>query len=216
MKKIVILGTGGNCIDILETLRALKGYKCVGFLDDDTTRHKTSILGVPVLGSLDKAPSLGNVRFVNGIGSPRTYLRKPEIIARAGLGADRFETLVHPSAQVSPSAKLGPGTVVLQNATIASQVRVGAHVIVLPNSVLSHDDQVGDYTCIAGGVCISGAVSIGRCCYLGGNCSIIEQIKIGDESMVGIGSVVLRDVPPGTVVVGNPARILRPSRPKGV
>ena len=221
MKRIVILGTGGNCLDILETLRSSNAagsspiYECVGFLDDDAARHNTSFLGVPVLGPLEKARSLGDVVFVNGIGSTRNHLRKPEIIARTGIPDGRFETLVHPSAQVSASATLGPGTVVLQNATIASQARVGAHVIVLPNVVLSHDAVVGDYTCIAGGACVSGAVTIGRCCYLGSNSSILERIRIGDRSLVGMGSVVLEDVPEGSVVVGNPARFLRPSEPAG-
>jgi sugar O-acyltransferase (sialic acid O-acetyltransferase NeuD family) len=222
VKRIVILGTGGNCLDILEALRSLNAaassprYECVGFLDDDPSRQSRSFLGVPVLGPLERASLLGDVVFVNGIGSARNHLQKPEIIARTGIPNARFETLVHPSAQVSASATLGPGTVVLQNATIASQARVGAHVIVLPNAVLSHDDVVGDYTCIAGGACVSGAVSIGRCCYLGGNCSILEQVRIGDRSLVGIGSVVLEDVPDGSVVVGNPARFLRPSGPSRV
>lgn len=215
MKRIVILGTGGNCLDILETLRTLKGYECIGFLDDAPSRQNTSVLGAPVLGPLEKAPFLGDVVFVNGIGSPRNYLRKAEIIARTGIPDERFETIVHPSAQVSASATLGPGTVVLQNVTIASQARVGAHVIILPNSVLSHDDVVGDYTCIAGGACVSGSVSVGRCCYLGGNCSIIEHVRIGDNSLVGIGSVVLEDIPEGSVYVGNPARFLRTSSPPG-
>jgi len=221
LKRIVILGTGGNCLDILETIRSVNAagsspmYECVGFLDDAPARQNMSFLGVPVLGPLDKARSLGDVVFVNGIGSTRNHLRKPEIIARTGIPDARFETIVHPSAEVSPSATLGPGTVVLQNATLACQVRVGAHVIILPNVVLSHDDVVGDYTCIAGGACVSGAVSIGRCCYLGSNCSILEQVRIGDRSLVGMGSVVLEDVPEGAVVVGNPARFVRPSDAPG-
>jgi sugar O-acyltransferase (sialic acid O-acetyltransferase NeuD family) len=217
VKRLVILGTGGNCLDILETVRRLNAvgpapiYEVLGFLDDDPSRQSRSYLGIPVLGPLDQASTLQDAVFVNGIGSPRTYLGKPRIIARTGIPAGRFETIVHPSAQVSASATVGPGTVVLQNATIAAQATVGAHVIILPNSVLSHDDVVGDYSCIAGGVCISGAVHVGRCCYLGGNSSVRENVRIGDGSMVGIGSVVLEDVPAGSVVVGNPARFLRPS-----
>jgi sugar O-acyltransferase (sialic acid O-acetyltransferase NeuD family) len=213
VKRLVILGTGGNCLDILEAVRSINAaspkYECIGFLDDAPERQGRSFLGVPVLGPLEKASTLKDAVFVNGIGSPGSYLRKPEIIARTGVPKERFETIVHPSAQVSASATLGPGTVVLQNATIAAQARVGSHTIILPNSVLSHDDVVGDYTCIAGGVCVSGAVSIGRCCYLGGNCSIREEVTIGDGSMVGIGSIVLHDIPPGSVYVGNPARFLR-------
>jgi sugar O-acyltransferase (sialic acid O-acetyltransferase NeuD family) len=221
LKKIVILGTVGNCLDILEAVRRINAaasspkYECIGFLDDAPSVQKTMVQGIPVLGSLDKAAALGDVFFVNGIGSVRNYLRKPEILARAGIPNERFETIVHPSADVSVSATLGPGTVVLQNVTIASQVRVGAHVIILPNSVLSHDDVVGDFTCIAGGVCVSGAVTVGRSCYLGSNCSIIERIRIGDESLVGIGSVVLKDIPAGSIYVGNPARFLRSSRQPG-
>jgi sugar O-acyltransferase (sialic acid O-acetyltransferase NeuD family) len=217
MKRIVILGTGGNCVDILETLRAINqaapAYECIGFLDDAPAAQGTSLLGVPVLGPLDRAASLAGAVFVNGIGSSRTWLQKPAIIARCGVALERFETVVHPSAQLSPSATLGRGTVVLQNATIAARARLGAHVIVLPGAVISHDDEIGDYSCIAGGACLSGMVSVGRSCYLGGNCSIREHVRIGDRSLVGIGSVVLGDVAEGSVVVGNPARFLRPSAP---
>jgi sugar O-acyltransferase (sialic acid O-acetyltransferase NeuD family) len=221
LKKLVILGTGGNCLDILEAVRSINAaassrkYECIGFLDDAASRQNTLVLGTPVLGPLEKAPSLGDVYFVNGIGSVRNHLRKAGIIARTGIPNERFETVVHPSAQVSASATLGPGAVVLQNVTIASQAKVGAHAIILPNSVLSHDSVVGDYTCIAGGTCVSGSVFVGHSCYLGSNCSIIENVRIGDNSLVGIGSVVLEDVPEGAVVVGNPARFLRPSRAQG-
>jgi sugar O-acyltransferase (sialic acid O-acetyltransferase NeuD family) len=220
-KKIVILGSGGNCVDILEALQRINAeesssrYECIGFLDDAPARQNTRVMGLPVLGPLEKDPGLGDVFFVNGIGSPRTHLQKPEIIARTGIPSERFETIVHPSAEISASATLGRGTVVLQNASLASQVKVGAHVIILPSAILSHDDVVGDYTCIAGGACLSGGVFVGRCCYLGSNCSIIEHVRIGENSLVGMGSVVLSDVPDGSVFVGNPARYLRPSKPSG-
>jgi len=219
MKLIVILGTGGNCVDILETLRTINAaspaptYECIGFLYDAPAVQGTSLMGVPVLGPIERAASLSGAVFVNGIGSSRTHLLKPAIIARCGVPENRFETVVHPSAQLSPSATLGRGTVVLQNATIAARAKIGAHVIVLPSAVISHDDIIGDYSCIAGGACLSGTVTVGRCCYLGGNCSVLETVRIGDNSLVGLGSVVLDDVADGSVVVGNPARFLRPSAP---
>lgn len=215
MKRIVILGTGGNCIDILETIIAINQasdsplYECVAFLDDDQSLWGKNLHGVAIRGPLEKASEFDDSLFVNGIGSPSNFWRKKEIIARAGIPSGRFVSLIHPTASVSPSAKLGHGVVILQNVTVASNVTVGDQVIILPNSVVSHDDLIGDYTCITGGVCISGGVTVGQSCYLGSNSSIIGNITIGDGSLIGMGSVVLEDVPANTVMVGNPAKAVR-------
>jgi len=212
-KKIVILGTGGNCIDILDTIneinRSRPKYRCMGFLDDEERTWGQRHHGIEVLGPLTSAPQYDGCWFVNGIGSPANFWRKQEIIAKTQVPDERFETIVHPSASVSSMAQLGRGTVVFQNVTITSNVQVGKHVIILPNSVVSHDDVVGDYTCIAAGACLSGGVSVGRSCYLGTQSCIIGGAQIGDYCLIGMGSVVLDRVPENSVMVGNPARFLR-------
>ena len=218
-RPIVILGTGGNCVDILDTIDEINAhaceeetpsYDCLGFLDDNREAWGREIHGVRVLGPLAMACDLPpDVRFVNGIGSERNFRRKDAIIATTGLGRDRFETIVHPTASVSRMSVLGAGVVVFQNATITSNVRVGDHVVVLPNAVISHDAAVGDYSILAAGVSLCGGVTVGRCCYLGTNASVRPNVTIGEGAMVGMGSVVLRDVAPTTVVVGSPARFLR-------
>jgi sugar O-acyltransferase (sialic acid O-acetyltransferase NeuD family) len=216
-QELIILGTGGNCLDILDAVQAghARGegrrYRVLGFLDDDTQVQGRQVAGLPVLGSLADAARYPSACFVNGIGSPQSYLRKPEILGRTGVPLERFATIIDPSASVSPSATLGPGTVVLQSATVNARARVGAQVIVLPNSVISHDAVIGDYGCIASSACIAGGVVVEESCYLGANCSIKTGVRIGRQSLVGMGAVVLEDVPDRTVVVGNPARVLRSS-----
>ena len=214
-QEIVILGTNGNCVDIFETIESINArqgrrvYECRGFLDDNPALRGRTLCGVKVLGPLARAGEHGGCFFVNGIGSPASYLQKHAIIAETGLPLKRFATLVHPSATVSTSASLGAGTVVFANVSISSNVRIGNHVIILPNAVISHDAAVGDYTCIAGGVCISGGTRVGRQCYLGTGSSIIGNVEIGDFSLVGMGSVVLENIAENGVVAGNPARFLR-------
>jgi sugar O-acyltransferase (sialic acid O-acetyltransferase NeuD family) len=215
MKPIIILGTGGNCIDILDAINEVnlvaqtEVYRCVGFLDDDITLRTKEFFGVRVLGNLSDARDHPDCLFVNGIGSDSNFWLKQEIIAKTGQPPERFENIIHPTASVSKMSRLGSGVVILQNVTIASNVRVGNHVIALPNSVISHDSAVENYACIAGGVCISGGVRIGDSCYLGTNSAIVGNVSVGSKSLVGMGSVVLEDVPENTVVVGNPARFLR-------
>jgi sugar O-acyltransferase (sialic acid O-acetyltransferase NeuD family) len=218
MKPIAILGTGGNCVDILDTISDINAersaciYQCIGFLDDDPATWGKEIHGVKVLGPLDYASQLKNAFFVNGIGSPQNFWLKEVIIAKTQLGPERFETIVHPSASVSRMSELGRGTVIFQNVTVTSNVRIGQHVIILPNTVISHDDVIGDYTCIAGGVCISGQVNIGRLCYLGTNSAIRGNLEIGDCCLVGMGSVVVSDIQENSVVYGVPARFIRKTR----
>ncbi len=215
MKKIIILGTGGSSIDILDTindinaLSATPNYECIGFLDDDPSSWGREVCGVKVLGPLNTADKFMDAYFVNGIGNPSNFWKKESIIFTTALSPERFETIIHPTASVSSMAKIGAGTVILQNVTISSRVKIGNHVVILPNTVISHDDIIGDYTCIAGGVCISGNVEVGKACYLGSNSTIKENIRIGDYSLIGMGSVVIRDVPPNSVFVGNPAKFLR-------
>jgi sugar O-acyltransferase (sialic acid O-acetyltransferase NeuD family) len=222
-RKLVILGTGGTSVDILDTVLDLAtagigaGFECAGFLDDSRLLWGTTVQGVPVLGPLSLARDLPHCVFINGIGSAGNFGRKEQIVAGTGLPAERFVTIIHPTASVSRSARIGRGVAILQHVTVTVNVRIGDHVTILPNSVISHDDSIGDYTSIAGGVCISGNVHVGRSCYLGTGSTLISGIAIGDGSLVGMGSVVLHSVEPDSVVVGNPARLLRrASVPAGV
>jgi sugar O-acyltransferase (sialic acid O-acetyltransferase NeuD family) len=214
-KKLIILGTGGNSIDILDAVHErnahskIPQYECIAFLDDDPQQWGKEIWGVQVLGPLESAPNYPDAYFVNGIGSERNFWKKAAIIAKTRVSLDRFETIVHPTASVSRMATLSQGVVVLQQVTIANQARIGHHVIILPNSVISHDVVIGDYTCITGGVCISGRVTIGRACYLGTHSAIIGGVKLGNACLIGMGAVIRHDVPEHAAMVGNPATILR-------
>ncbi len=222
MIPLIVFGTGGNSMEIVETVRAINAcspdgprYTCIGFLDDDRSRHGTTLHDLPVLGPISSAREFG-AQFVNGIGGPGNFWLRPAIVAMAGLPAERFETLVHPSASVSSTARLGHGVVVFPQAAIGSLAHVEDHVLVLPNSVVSHDVTVGPHTLIAAGVCISSRVSVGANCYLGTRSCVIGSTRIGDRALVGMGSAVLHDVTEEAVVVGTPARFLRQIRSEQV
>lgn len=215
MKKLVILGTGGNCLDIYDAALAINRqagktvYECLGLLDDNRATHGTEISGLRVLGSLADAAKFPDAVFVNGIGSPTSFWRKADILAGTGLPLERFETIVHPQASVSSLAKLGRGVAVLPGVSIAACAEVGNHVILLQGSIISHHCRIGDYSCIASGACLSGNVDVAPFCYIGANASLRGGVKLGTRSLVGMGAAVLHDVPENHVVAGNPAKYLR-------
>ncbi len=113
MKKIIIFGTGGNCVDILDTINDInragksKKYQCLGFLDDDKSKWGKIFGGAKVLGPLESAQKYKQALFVNGIGSPANFWRKEDIISKTGIKLDRFTTVIHPTASVSKMAHIG-------------------------------------------------------------------------------------------------------------
>ena len=219
MKKIIILGMNGFCFEILDMLEAINAkagrivYQCAGYLDDDPAKIGRTFDGGPVLGPIDTAAKYGDCRFVNVIGNPSNFRRKDVILARTGLAPERFETLVHPAATVSPQAKLGHGVIVSPYSYIPAGAEIGDLTCILSGCVFGHETTVGAYGSVAACAAVSGRVRIGRLCYLGANCSIVGDIDIGDRVMIGMGAVVLKSVESGLTMVGNPAHVLVPRNP---
>jgi acetyltransferase-like isoleucine patch superfamily enzyme len=79
----------------------------------------------------------------------------------------------------------------------------------MPHVTITHDDIIDDFVTIASGVCLGGHVHIGQAAYLGAGALIREGRSVGKYAMVGMGSVVLTDVPEKQVWIGMPARYLR-------
>lgn len=213
-RPVVILGTGPGAVEILDLIadladRGSPTLRCIGFLDDDPARQGQRIAGLPVLGPLASARDHRDAAFVNGIGSVANHARRDRIVAATGLDAERFVSVVHPAASVSRRASVGPGVVLYPHVAVRGGARLEAGVLVLANSVVDHDAAVGAHTCLASGVGLAGGVRIGRCCYLGMHASVAGGVAVGDHSLIGMGAVVRHDVEPGSVMVGNPARLLR-------
>jgi sugar O-acyltransferase (sialic acid O-acetyltransferase NeuD family) len=211
MQRLLILGTGGSAFDVLDIVEAINAteptWELAGFLDDARpagSRH----MGLEVLGPLRDSPRFDRYMFINSIGSDRTFRRRPEILASTGLAADRFATLVHPSASVSSRARLGHGVIVNPGVIIAGGVSIGDHVMVCPGCIVGHESSIGDYTVLAPGAVISGLVEVEPTCYVGARAVIRQKLRIGAQVLIGMGAVVVRDVRDGSCVVGNPARPL--------
>lgn len=207
-RKLVVLGAVGNCLDIVDAVRLAGEYMPLGFLDDGSWQEGSLAAGLSILGPLTLARSMADVSFVCGIGSPRSFRAKKGIIAKLGIPRERFATVIHPSAVISPSAMVGAGSVILSHSTICAAAHIGDHVMMLPGGVVGHDSRVGDYSIAAARITISGRVSIGSGCYLGAASSYREGVTVGDGTLVGMGAAVVRDVPANDVVVGIPARSL--------
>jgi sugar O-acyltransferase (sialic acid O-acetyltransferase NeuD family) len=212
---LVILGAGGSAGDIVWTIdeinRASERWELRGFLDDDPDKHGGSVCGYPILGSFAMADEHGDARFIVGVAHYLRPMARREIVQRLGLPPERYATLLHPMASVSPHASVGAGTLVFQNAVVCHGATVGAHVFVSHQCVVSHDAVVEDFATLASGAILCGGSRLSAAAYAGARAVIKDGVVVGSGAVAGLGSAVFHDVAPGGVVVGNPARAV-PSR----
>ncbi len=205
---VIGLGPGGHARVLIEAIRLEGTYQIVGMLDRDRSQVGKDILGVPILGSDELLVSLSaDVRhFFIGLGSVGNMEPRRRLYERAIAAGLHPIKVVHPAAVVSAAAVLGEGIAVLAGAVINACARIGINGIVNTGSIVEHDCIVGDHVHIATGARLCGTVTIGNETHVGAGSTILQGISVGHNTIIGAGAVVIRDVPPGSTVVGIPAR----------
>ncbi|MEY4749934.1 MAG: hypothetical protein RIQ60_2148 [Pseudomonadota bacterium] len=205
--ELLIFPCNGNGVEALSCLG--RDWRLLAFVDDDPVKLAAGeIHGHAVCDrhTLRRHPS-AHVLAVPG--SPRTFRQRRVHIDGLGVATDRYATVVHPGAHVSPLAHLGRNVLVMAGVVITANAVVGDHVCILPNTVVHHDVVIGDWSLIGSQVTLAGGVHVGANCYVGSGSSVKNGLHIGNGTLVGLGSVVIRDTLSMDCVAGSPARALR-------
>ena len=208
----VVLGAGGHARVILDILLGAALPVPCALLDADSSRWGSAMMGVPILGGDDLLPALaqkGVRHFVVGaasVGHSRLRARLYDYAAALG-----FEPLpvIHSRATLSSWARVGPGVQAFASSVVNPGAVLGANVVVNTGAIVEHDCRIEDHVQIATGARLCGTVHVARGAYIGAAAVVRQGVAIGEGACVGAGAVVVRDVPPGVVVAGCPADILK-------
>lgn len=196
-KRTFLFGAGGHAKVILEILEA-EGAAIGGLFDANLSAGPIWDYAVAEFpGDLD--PEQDDLIIAVGHNTSRRDLAQSLDVP--------FGTAVHPSAVISPRARIGEGTVVMAGVTINSDAVIGAHSIVNTGAQIDHDCVIGPFTHISPGVTLCGNVEVGEGSHVGAAAVAIPGMRIGSWTTVGAGAVVVRDVPSGVTSVGNPAQV---------
>lgn len=195
MEIIDIYGAGGHGHVVKEAIEASPD-KCFGIFFDDN--RKGNLVTVEKWGVSETGHAM-----IIAIGDNTT--RK---IKAVELGEDvPFAVVVHPSAVVSVTSKIGVGSVVMAAAVVQARTYIGRHVIINSGAIVDHDCVISDFVHISPGATLCGCVEIGEESWIGAGSTILPGVKVGKRCVIGAGSVVLHDIPDEVVAFGNPAKI---------
>ncbi|GAA5083522.1 acetyltransferase [Microbacterium yannicii] len=201
---LLIVGASGLAREVLAA--GITGV--VGILDDNVGLHETEIAGIPVLGAVVDAVSRAESLLVC-VGPSQSRRNIVRRFRKFGVAEERYATFVARSARIGRSSDIGHGSILLDNVVVTADAALGRHVVAMPNCTITHDDVLEDYVTLAAGVALGGSVRVGEAAYVGMNASVRQGLTIGSESTVGMGAVVLKDVPAEATWAGVPAKDIR-------
>jgi acetyltransferase EpsM len=206
MQRLIILGGGGHAQVVADAIDAKAEFKILGFVANTLKKRESRY---PLLGIDEDLPVIadkyGSFDLVIAVGDGemrRNIVRRVSNI----LGEVKYQTTIHPSANIASDVKIESGCFVAIGASVAVGVKLGAHVLVNTNASVDHDCLIGHYASIGPNAALGGYVQVGDGALIGIGATVLPGIRVGAGSVVGAGAVVTRDVQPGVTVWGVPAR----------
>lgn len=133
------------------------------------------------------------------------------------LDMKNIQARIEPGAVIRDQVEIGNNAVIMMGASINIGAVIGEGTMIDMNVVVGGRGTIGKNCHIGAGTVIAGVIEppsalpvvVEDDVVIGANCVVIEGVRIGQGSVVGAGSVVLEDVPPYSVVVGSPARVIK-------
>lgn len=193
MKNIVIIGAGDlgkELVWLVEDINKIKPtYVILGFLDDDVMKDRNAFAGYRVLGGnrrlerlIEKTPLSAVVAIQDGSTRKKIVEEHPNF--------NNWESIIHPSAVIASSSKLGKGSIVFPNTTVSVDTKIGDFGLLYINSTICNDCEIGDYVSVMTGATISEHVQAGNECYFSSGSCVAPHKRIGDQAIVGIEATV--------------------------
>jgi len=211
MKDLIIYGSGsiGRLVEhiIFDINQEKKTWHILGYIDDDKNLHEKEISGYPVLGDLSVLKKINSVSVVLAMGNPKSRFQAYKII-NENYNVD-FPSLIHPTAILSRRVNIDEGTIIYPGIVVDVDVEIGKFNILNKLVTIGHDTKISNFCIISPGVNIGGNVFIGDGVEMGINSSTIQNINIGNWSVIGAGCAIIRNILPNTVNVGVPSKIIR-------
>jgi acetyltransferase EpsM len=204
---VVVIGHGGHSKVISDIIQATKGLEIIGYLDNkyEGIQFINTLFCGPIEAARQMKEEYKDLKFVMAIGNNKT---RKAVVEMLDLSRRHFITITHPTASISPSAKIGYGTVVMPQAVVNADVVIGNHCIINSGSIVEHDSLLEDFVHLCPNSTIAGTVRVGEGCLVGSGATIIPNKEIGKWSTIGAGATVIEHLPANCLAVGTPAKTI--------
>jgi len=212
MDDIVIYGAGGMGRDtawLIEDINKVEPrFYIHGFLDDNAALAGKALNGYRIFEAGHFLQCYQGISVALAVGQPSARMAIAHRLSRYGF---IYPNLIHPSAILGSASSIGSGNILCAGVILAANARIGSFCHLNLKTTVGHDGIMEDFSSTACGVDLAGYSHIGKAAYIGNHATVLPSVRVGDRAVVGAGAVVNRELPPNTVSVGVPARIIKPA-----
>lgn len=209
MKKIVLLGGGGHCRSVTDSILKSNEYEICGIVDNspDIDVYGIKYLGNDsILGSL-KSKGVDNIFIcIGSVGDTSLREKLYEKVISMGYNVP---SIIDKTAEIAQNVITGKGVYAGKNCVINACAKIDDMAIINTSCVVEHDCIIGKYVHISPSATLCGNVNIGKSSHIGANATVIQGIRICSDVIIGAGSVVVKDILNKGTYVGNPARKIK-------
>lgn len=201
MTPLLLVGGGGHCRSSIDVIESSKTHEIIGVVER-SVGIKGDVLGYPILGTDDMLSQLlakwnSALITVGHIASPEVRIRLYEFARSTGA---TLPIIVSANAYVSKHARIWDGTIVMHGVTVNANAEIGVNCIINTQALVEHDAVIEAHCHISTGARINGGAIIGEGSFIGSGTVVHHDVRIGPNCVVAAGSIVRRDLPPGTKV----------------
>lgn len=198
--ELLIMGCGGHARSLADVALAC-GFHSLFFVDPRATINE-HFCNFPILQEAPKKKwhcALGAGYNVHREQQMREALEQEWII----------ETFISPLASKGLGAVIGSGSLIAHHAHVGPMSSIGQACIINTAAIVEHDCCIGDFSHVAVNATLAGGVTLGRHVFIGAGAIIRNGLKICDNTIVGAGSTVVKDISEQGVYIGTPAKLLK-------
>ncbi len=202
MEKVVLIGAGGYCSSVIDSMLCEGRYEIAGITDPI---REGLWYGFPILGNDDILPALYDAGIRKAhvtVGSIARPTKRKELVSYAEKIGFEMVSVIDPSSSIAKGVQFGKMIYIGKKAVINSMVSVGDYCMINTGSIVEHGCRIENWVHIAPGSTLAADITIGDSSHVGVGTTILQGIKVGSDTIIGAGSVVIRDVESSQTVYG--------------
>ena len=198
MKKIILIGAGGQAESCLDVILLTKKFKILGFIDKN---KKINILNHKILGDENYLRNIKRDTHLHiSMGFIKSPLKRIKLFNEFKKLNFKFPVIISPKSYISKNSKILEGTIIHHNVIVNFGAFIGCNNIINTSSIIEHGVKIGDNCHISTRVVINGGVEIKDNTFIGSGAIIREGIKIGKNCFIGMGQVITKNVEDNSIL----------------